>query len=83
MHSQYRNTVLVPVIHTRCCICLDELSKTYSAVSRNQLEKSWLSFVRAQDPSGLTGLGAVYVECGGQTWPIKMLTYTNINTQRK
>ena len=26
------------------------------------------------------GLGSVYVECGGQTWAEKMLTYTNIHT---
>ena len=30
-----------------------------------------------------TGLCAVCVECGGQTWPKKMLTYTNIRTNTR
>ena len=31
------------------------------------------------EPVG-TGVGTVYVECGGQTWPKTMLTYTNLHT---
>ena len=43
-----------------------ELSRTNNS-ERNQFEKSCRLFVRARDPSGLTGLGAVHAECGGQT----------------
>ena len=32
------------------------------------------------EPDG-SGIGAVYVECDGQTWPINMLTHTNKYTQ--
>ena len=30
-----------------------------------------------------TRLGAVYVECGGQTWPKKMLAHTTIHTNTR
>ena len=30
-----------------------------------------------------TGHVAVYVECGGQTWPKNMLTHTNVHTHRE
>ena len=36
-------------------------------------------FCACTGPIG-TGLGAVYVDRGGQTWPKRTLTYTNIHT---
>ena len=62
---------------TRCRSCLDELSTTYSETSTKRVAAV---ICACTGPIG-TGLGVVYVECGGQTWPKRMLTYTNIATR--
>ena len=44
-------------------------------LQRNQFEESCLIFICACTGPVRTGLGAVYVECGGPTWLKKRLTY--------
>ena len=60
------NPVLVPGENTRW---QGVPRQTPNDSQRNHFEKSPLSFVRAQDPSVLTLVACVYVECGGQTRP--------------
>ena len=82
-HNQHRrnpyNTAVLGYYVAQQCLwnhTLPHLSRrTLNDLQRNQHEKSWLLFVRAQDPSE-TVLGAVYIESGGQTWPKKTLTHT-------
>ena len=66
--------------NTRCRTCLDELRRTYSKTnSREELS----DFCACTGPVG-TGLGAVCVERGGQTWPKKYVglhKHTHKNTQ--
>ena len=52
--------------NTRCRTCLDELSRTYSETSVRRV----VCYCACTGPVG-NGLGAVYVQCSGQTWPKK------------
>ena len=56
-------------------------ASTLEDLQRNQFEKSRMLFSECTEPVG-TGLGAVYVECGGQSWP-KKCCLTQTYTQRK
>ena len=67
--AAYIHSFLGACENTRCRTCLDEFSTAYSETSSRRVGCHLV--YACTGPVG-TDLGAVYVECGAQTWPKKM-----------